>query len=319
MNTSSLFLAMNPSGRRHTILSTNLLAILLATLLLAAVGAGAAQPGAPAQANPPAQVASPADATSVQLASPLREVVTVAPGGSYKGEIVLVNGSNQATTVQVSQVDFMPTEEGVGYPEPGSLPRSNARWLEVSRGDVQIPAGAEVVVPYSIKVPNDPSLAGSYWSMILLTPSDAASVQETQEGEVQATVRTQFRYGVSVVTNLGDSGESGLSFENPQFVRPEDGAAAHLQVSLKNTGERLLNPKVQLELFDAGGTQVDRFETQAERIFPGTSVRQDFDLGTLAPGEYTAVMIADAGGEAVFGTRYTLNVGDGNVGDGDTP
>jgi hypothetical protein len=301
VNTSKLFSTISPSGRRYTLLLLRAPAIFLTILLLMAVGVGAAQ------ATPPA------GAGSVQLASPLRQVVTVAPGGNYKGEIVLVNGGNQTATVQVSQVDFLPTEEGASYPDPGSLPRSNADWLEVGRSDVQIPAGAEVTVPYSIKMPNDPSLAGSYWSMILLTPSDAASVQETQEGEVQTTVRTQFRYGVSVVTNLGDSGESGLSFENPEFVRPEDGAAAHLQVSLKNTGERLLNPKVQLELFDAGGTQVDRFEDQAERIFPGTSVRQDFELGSLPPGEYTAVVIADAGGEAVFGTRYTLNVGDSDT------
>ncbi len=96
-------------------------------------------------------------------------------------------------------------------------------------------------------------------------------------------------------------------------MRPEDGAAAHLQVSLKNTGERLLNPSLSLELYDKSGTQVDRFEAQAERIFPGTSVRQDFELGNLSPGEYTAVVIADAGGEAVFGTRYTLNVGDSDT------
>jgi len=301
VNRSKLLSTFNLASRRYTILLLRAPAIFLTTLLLVAAGFSAAQ------ATPPA------GAGSVQLASPLREVLSVAPGGSYEGEIVLVNGSGQATTVLVSQVDFLPTEEGVSYLEPGSLPRSNARWFEVSLGDVQIPAGQQVVVPYSIKVPNDPSLAGSYWSMILLTPSDATGVQETQEGEVQTTVRTQFRYGVSVVTNLGDSGESRLSFENPQFVRPEDGAAAHLQVSLQNTGERLLEPEVQLELFDAGGTQVDRFEAQAERIFPSTSVRQSFDLGTLAPGEYTAVVIADAGGEDVFGTRYTLNVGDSDM------
>lgn len=67
-----------------------------------------------------------------------------------------------------------------------------------------------------------------------------------------------------------------------------------------------------LELHDKSGTQVDRFGDQQRRLFPGTSVRQDFELGSLPPGEYTAVVIADAGGEDVFGTRYTLNVGDGD-------
>ncbi len=116
-----------------------------------------------------------------------------------------------------------------------------------------------------------------------------------------------------MVTTLGDSGESQLSFENPHFERPQDGAAAQLQVSLRNTGERLLQPEAQLELYDQSGAQVSRLDARVDRIFPDTSVRQTFDLGTLAPGDYTAVVIVDAGGEDVFGTRYTLNVGDGNA------
>lgn len=304
MNTANLFSAMKPCGRRHASLSRKTPSILVAILLLVSVGVGAAQ------TSPPVQTSPPPDTTSVSLGSPLREVLNVAPGGNRQGEIVLVNGSDQAVTVQVSQVDFLPGETGVEYPEPGSLPRSNAAWLEVTPGDVRIPAGQQLTVPYSVRVPNDPSLAGSYWSMIMLTPSDAADVQQTQEGEVRTSVRTQFRYGVSVVTTLGDSGESQLSFENPQFERAQGEAETHLQVSLQNGGERLLSPALRLELYDQAGAQVNSFEAQAERIFPGASVRQAFDLGALTPGEYTAVVIADAGGEDVFGTRYSLNVGE---------
>lgn len=226
MNTSNL-LTTNPSRRRYTILLFRTAAIFVSTLtLLLAVGSDAAQASAPAQVGPPAQVASPTGSTSVQLASPLRQVLSVAPGGSYEGEIALVNSSKQAATVQVSQVDFLPAEAGASYPEPGSLPRSNASWLELNNpGDVVVPAGAQVVVPYRIQVPDDLGLTGSYWSMILLTPSDAASVQETQEGEVRTSVRTQFRYGVSVVTTLGDSGENRVASKIPTLsarkrVRP---------------------------------------------------------------------------------------------------
>jgi hypothetical protein len=53
---------------------------------------------------------------------------------------------------------------------------------------------------------------------------------------------------------------------------------------------------------------VGRFEAGAERIFPGSSVRSQFQLGALAAGTYQALVIADAGDVGVFGARYTLEV-----------
>lgn len=76
---------------------------------------------------------------------------------------------------------------------------------------------------------------------------------------------------------------------------------------------RLLQPTARLELYDRSGAQVRRLEAQVERIFPDTSVRQNFDLGKLAPGDYTAVVIVDAGGDDVFGARYILEVGEGKA------
>jgi hypothetical protein len=255
------------------------------------------------------QAAPPAPVSAVQLISPLRPVVTIVPGGSYQEALVLENSGDTGASVQISQVDYLPDLTETLYPEPGSLPRSNAPWITLSRSEVELKAGEQVTVPYQIRVPDDPALAGSYWSMILLEPSDAVNTRSTAEpGGVRTSVQTRFRYGVSVLTDLGSSGQSGLSFTEPVFVQPEQGNGYLLRVNLQNVGERVLEPEVWLELVDARGTRLGRIEGGEQRVFPGGAAQAQFSLGALPPGDYQALVIADAGGERVFGVRYTLNV-----------
>ena len=41
-------------------------------------------------------------------------------------------------------------------------------------------------------------------------------------------------------------------------------------------------------------------------LYPGTSLRQEFRLGTLAAGTYKALVVVDTGGDQVFGGQFTL-------------
>jgi hypothetical protein len=41
-------------------------------------------------------------------------------------------------------------------------------------------------------------------------------------------------------------------------------------------------------------------------LYPGTSLKQVFSLGRLAPGTYRAVVFADSGEDAVFASQFTL-------------
>ena len=45
-----------------------------------------------------------------------------------------------------------------------------------------------------------------------------------------------------------------------------------------------------------------------EITYPGTSLREQFDLGTLPAGRYRALVTMDAGHDAVFGGQYTLKL-----------
>jgi hypothetical protein len=80
------------------------------------------------------------------------------------------------------------------------------------------------------------------------------------------------------------------------------------QVSLGNDGQRMLTPVPWVELWDLSGKEVGKFEGVQSRIYPGTSVKQKIDISSVKPGSYKALLVADAGGEDVFGMNITLQI-----------
>lgn len=247
----------------------------------------------------------------VQLRSALRPVYVLEPGEHYQAEIILANKSDVVVTVDLSLTDYMPTEQGSQYPAAGTLPRSNAPWITLENSTVEIPPETQVIVPYRIDLPADAKLVGTYWSMILVEPSNAVQehleVREINDGEVRTAIRQRFRYGISVVTTIAHSGQNQIDLGNPRLISI-DGNPNSFHISLQNTGKTLVTPKVWLELFDMQGNPVGRHEAEPGRIFPGSSVRTQFPLGTLEPGDYQALVIADPGNDDIFGARYTLNI-----------
>ena len=76
--------------------------------------------------------------------------------------------------VKVYQTDYLFYADGsTYYGDPGTMPRSNTRWISFTPKQFTVPAGEEVTVRYTIQVPNDARLAGPYWSILMVEPVEA--------------------------------------------------------------------------------------------------------------------------------------------------
>jgi hypothetical protein len=75
---------------------------------------------------------------------------------------------------------------------------------------------------------------------------------------------------------------------------------------LRNTGQRAAWIKVSVELYDENGTKRGAQEAKRGVIYPGLSVRQAFDLGSLPAGSYKALITIDAGDGALFAAQFTM-------------
>ncbi len=250
----------------------------------------------------------------ISVRSALSDDQTVLPDTTYDGVIEVWNESDEMQQVHIYQTDYLFYSDGSNlYGDPGKLPRSNATWTEVDATTVSIPPGEWVPINYRVRVPetvDGVELEGSYWSMIMVEAVPKESPQSTlnpETGEPQYSLLQIMRYGVQVATHISNTGTNKLELSESALSQGH-GNSAVLSISVENTGSRMIRPEMWIELYDESGSAVGRWDGIQNRIYPGTSVRQEVNLGELVPGSYRALVILDGGEESVFAAELSLAI-----------
>ncbi len=232
---------------------------------------------------------------------------SVREGGTAAGAIRLRNVGSAPASVRVQQRDYLFYADGTSlYPEPGSHERSNGRWIALATTDVEVGPGEEVEVGYRIAVPRDEGLEGTYWSMIMVEPTDPLPPVGGAGEEARLGVRTVLRFGIQVATHVGDA-RHRLRLGSPRLTRGP-GNRQILSFELENAGAAAYRPKVSLELYDGGGALLETLEVQRGLLYPGTSALQRFELPAHS-GTVEALVVVDTGAPEVFGGQFTLSLG----------
>jgi len=239
----------------------------------------------------------------VTIVGGLTREKVVRPGEAFEGIILLRNSGETAVEVKVYQTDYLFFADGKNvFGKPGKLPRSNARWITLGRDFQTVPPKESVSLSYSVKVPEQGELKGTYWSMVMVeSVGKPPELKEKGEKDVRLGIRHVMRYGVQMVTHIGDSGEIKIKVADKSLVYEE--GKPFLRVDIENEGERWLRPEVWVELYDSKGKSFGQRKGRKKRIYPGTSIRQDLDLSELPAGRYKGLIVIDNGDDNLFGAR----------------
>lgn len=234
-------------------------------------------------------------------------------GDVYSGTFAVKNTSSETQEARLYQTDYYTSAAGESvYGEPGSMARSNARWVRIGSARIVVPPNQTIEVPYTVSVPATQPLAGTYWSLIMVeaiprgSPQSAVSPGGRGQPQRALGVTMKFRTAVQIVTDIEAGGKRDVKFETPQVFSAVKDSAKGLQFDLHNTGTLAFSPLFTVELYGQDGRHVRTLTARRAIIYPGTSMRQLFDLGRLAPGKYKAVVTVDAGANAVFGAQYSF-------------
>jgi hypothetical protein len=245
----------------------------------------------------------------VSVIGKLTREMVLQPGEKFEGKIILKNTGETSHKVNVYQSDYLFYADGSNiYGEPGRSPRSNASWLSFSPKRITIPPNETASLYYALKVPKNFDMTGTYWSMIMIEPASETGPEniEDKDGKVKVGIQTRVRYGIQIVTNIGDTGARRVNFLDKKLISQE--GKRILQMDIENTGERWLSPAVWVELYDPHGNKIARFESDKKRIYPDCSVRHRMDLTEIPEGDYKALVVVDNGDEYVFGAQYDLGI-----------
>jgi hypothetical protein len=233
---------------------------------------------------------------------------TAAPGDSYVGTIVVRNLTTQDQPVRIYQNDYLFFADGTShFNDPGTTPRSNAKWITPTVRSLLIPPMSEMTVSYSVKVPASDSLLGTYWSAVMVegAPTEAG---RSSGGRPQVGVGAVMRYAVQIATHLKASGSRKVEFANSRFLTDTTTGTQSFELEVRNAGERAYRPALWIEVYDEQGALKANARQERGLLYPGTSLKQVFQLGKLTPGTYRAVVFADSGEDSVFAAQFTLKL-----------
>ena len=228
-------------------------------------------------------------------------------GETYQGIIQLRNTGKEPQEVKIYQTDYLFYSDGSNiYGESGNAPRSNSDWITFRPHRLAIPPKGTSQVNYTLEVPDDKTLTGTYWSMIMIEGISSSSPEAARQEKDKITfgVSQVIRYGAQMITQIGDTGARKLKFLKTRLLKEDKGRI--LQLDIENIGERLLRPALWVELYDEKGKSVGKFEGGKLGVYPATSVRFKIDLSQVPKGKYKTLVVADCGGDNLFGATYTL-------------
>jgi hypothetical protein len=237
------------------------------------------------------------------------------PGETYSGVFAVKNSTAEPQEARIYQTDYFTNAEGTTiYGEPGSSPRSNARWIALGPARIVIPPYQIAQVPYTVRVPSGSPLSGTYWSLVMVEAVPRGSAESglptPPRGRAQGPavgVSMRFRTAVQIVTDIDIAAKRDVKFGAPAVLVAKDSSQA-LQFDLQNTGNLAFGPVFTVEVYAADGSHVKTLTARRAIIYPGTSIRQQFVLGRLPAGKYRTIVTVDAGGTTVFGAQYAFRL-----------
>ena len=242
---------------------------------------------------------------SISISDGLTRDFHLCPGEVKEGIIEVRNSSDEPQRVRLYQTDYLFFADGSNhYDDPGTTVRSNADWIVFSPQEVEIAPRGTAQVLFRITVPQDETLVGTYWSMLMAEPVPDVPDPEMDTGTPAVGVRMVIRHGIQISVTIDGEGEKMVQ-PHGNLEKLAEGTFLHLD--LDNTGEFLVRPAVWAEIYNAGGELTERQTSDPLRIYPGCSVRHKFGL-ELAPGAYQALVVIDNGGGEVWGTQYNLEI-----------
>jgi hypothetical protein len=231
-------------------------------------------------------------------------------GETYTGQIVASNNSDdKPQEVKLYQQDYFFEAEGkIFYNEPGTQIRSNAKWITYSPARFIIPPKENLIINYSIKVPNDPSLKGTYWSVLMVegVPEESPESALSTTRQIQVGIIQLIRYSIQLVSHIGTTGNKQIQFISTKML--SEGGKQLLILNVKNTGQRFLRPNLWAEFYTEDGNFLGKYDGGNYRLYPDTSTSYKMDITGLPKNKYKALIIADCGGDDIFGVNLTLQL-----------
>ena len=192
------------------------------------------------------------------------------------------------------------SQEGDGdrrYLPPETLSNSCAEWIELSRTQLELPAGESTDISFTVTVPS--GAAGSYWAVLFVQIEPGPVTTEAPETETGHAIgiREVWRKAVFIYETVPGTEEPDATIGSLGAKIDRNSGLVNISLEFENTGNTILRDVVgSIDLIDQTGEVADTVAIPKFMILPGST--RVFELKSskkLAPGVYIARAGVDYG------------------------
>ena len=233
--------------------------------------------------------ALPASAGPLISINPVHVELTATPGGHLASSFKFWNGTSAGLLIHLQAADFTPQgEEGQILVDGEEDPINSLKnWVRTVTPDVNVPAGEEPTIDFSLDVPANAS-PGSHWGTLLTV----LAPQGTGPGTA-----VQTRFGLLILVRvLGDVREK-LTLESASVPRFTDSLPITLEARFRNEGTVHEAPQGTIEVRNMFGALVATRTLPVRNVLPGVVRKVDVSVGESGfwLGRYTVLLSAAYG------------------------
>ncbi len=178
------------------------------------------------------------------------------PRDIIKKELIVTNNTDHRLDLYISVENIDPNEGAQEFVSPGvsDLSTSLANWVEITRGVIELEAGESRKIPYLIHV-NLTAQPGSYYARI-----------QFKEGPKRAEA-TASAEGSALMLNLEVEDDAIERLQLGNFLSEDSvifGNSVSFSYLLENVGNRLIEPRGSIRIFNRRGEEVGSVPLNAD-------------------------------------------------------
>lgn len=203
-------------------------------------------------------------------------------GGSKTDQIVISNGSNEQTDIEVYPVDGVVTVTGDFTCRQQVEPKKDAgNWVKMSKNEVSLAPGASTKVDFTVNVPDKADVGEHNACLVVQRKTDPNAAKQT--GGIQLQTRQAIRMAITI------PGDIHRDISIDKFTATGTNGQQSYDIAIKNSGNVSADVDVRLKVRDMMGNVV--YENGGEYAAIADEVRQfryESKLESFWGGKYKA-------------------------------
>lgn len=238
--------------------------------------------------------------------SNLSTIENLRPGEKKRIQLTLINDKDYEESVDLKLADYGCNSDGEHFfDEPaGKAARSNAAWILLGQERVTLTAQEKRDLYFMIDVPSDDKLQGSYWSVLLIEPTDMMPNEKDEKEGLQLKIKIRFAH--HIVANIGENAAPKLKVLKKEMKTI--GTENYLCLHVLNQGDLFFNPDLTLSIYDEEGKLEKVLKAPPERLYPGNSQSYYLNLKDFTESRlqqpFKGFMLFDGQDHHLFGDRF---------------